>query len=82
MNDTQTTTAPPPAMDPVAAAARLQDLRERVFRGEEISAQEYNEVLTSLRAARRASAPTAKKGSKGKTVSVPIEELDKALDSI
>lgn len=80
---TETTqAAAPPETDPTKAAQRLQDLREKVFRGEEIPASEYNEVLTALRAARRASATTSPKGGKRKSANVPIADLDDALNSI
>lgn len=47
--------------DPVAA---LQDLRQRLYAGEEISPEEYEQVLTALRAGRRAGAESGGKGKK------------------
>lgn len=49
---------------------KLQDLRQRVLRGEEVPAKDYKEVIDDLREGRRATAATkaAKSASKVREV--------------
>lgn len=66
--------------------ADLQDLRERIAAGHEVSPVEYERVLSALRAHRRAGASTAKQARKkeGSSVSkvekLSQEEMDKLIE--
>ena len=55
------------------AVEQLQDLRRKVLKGEDISAEEYARVIDDLRVDRRAGAskPKAKKGK-----AMPAVEVD------
>ena len=70
---------------PQDAVAQLEDLRARIFRGEEPTPEEYEKVLTQLRQARRAGARGAKAerkktGASTSTVEKMSEaQLDEAL---
>jgi len=65
------------------SVARLNDLRQRVLNGEEVTPEEYEEVIASIREARRAGAPTKASKPKRKTLADKGQELlDSLFDTI
>jgi hypothetical protein len=59
------------------AVSQLHDLRRRVLAGEEVSPEEYGQVIDSLREGRKnASAAGKKKGGAKSNVQLPVDIND------
>jgi len=58
------------------AHAQLNDLRQKVLNGEEVSPEEYERVISAIREARRAGAPRLKKERKNTQREVGQDILD------
>lgn len=63
---------------------RLNDLRQRVLAGEDVSLDEYREIIQSLRAKRSGDITDAavKKATKAKTEAKPAVDLDTLLGGL
>lgn len=67
------------------AVQQLQDLRQKLYNGEEVTPEEYEQVLTALRAGRRAGAETAtakKKRNANAPATIDTEAVLGSLSSI
>lgn len=65
-------------------AERLNDLRQRVLAGEDVSMDEYREIIQSLRAKRSGDITDAavKKATKAKAEAKPAVDLDTLLGGL
>ena len=65
-------------------AERLNDLRQRVLAGEDVSLEEYREIIHSLRAKRTGDLvdSAAKKAAKAKDSAKPTVDLDTLLGGL
>ncbi len=65
-------------------AERLNDLRQRVLAGEDVSLEEYREIIQSLRAKRTGDLvdSAAKKAAKAKDSAKPPVDLDTLLGGL
>lgn len=60
----------------LSTSQRLNDLRARVVSGEEVSPEEYRDIIASIRATRLSAAMPTKTKAKAKSSSSPINLED------